>query len=234
MVFSQPGVAQSRDSFDPLRDNITDKLPPLSVLIDAAIAYDPTVKFSDLQVQVDKGNLTTAKSQWTNNFGIQGNYTYGNFNYLYNYSSGGGVAPNYATQQSLSQYAIGGFINIPFFNMVNRHNQIRIAKTQVSQAQTLVQTQTMAVREKVITQYNDVVLKQRLLVIKSKYLETSRINAQMAEKGFLNGTVTVDDYSQVSEIASRTEADYETTKMEFTTAYMLLEETTGMRFNLYN
>ena len=89
-------------------------------------------------------------------------------------------------------------------------------------------------REKVITQYNDVLLKQRLLIIKSKYLETSKINMQMAEKGFMNGTISVDDYSRVSEIASNTEADFETTKMEFMTAYMLLEETTGMRFNIYN
>lgn len=234
IAFCEPGFSQARNLFDPLKDNISDKLPPLATLIDSAVAYNAEVKFSTLQVQVDKGNLTTAKSQWTNNFGLQGNYTYGNFNYVYNNGAGTQVTPNYATQQSLSQYAIGAYINLPFYQFVNRHNQVRIAKTQVSQAQTLVQTQTQLVREKVITQYNDVLLKQRLLIIKSKYLETSKINMQMAEKGFMNGTISVDDYSRVSEIASNTEADFETTKMEFMTAYMLLEETTGMRFNIYN
>lgn len=92
----------------------------------------------------------------------------------------------------------------------------------------------MEIREQVIRQYNDVVVKQRLLRIKSRYLETSRINLQMAEKGFMNGTVTVDDYSQVSEIESRTESDFENTRMEFLTAYMILEEITGLTFNLYN
>jgi outer membrane protein TolC len=234
MGLLQPGYSQSRKSFDPLKDNIMDKLPPLATLIDSAVAYNPEVKFSTLQVQVDRGNLTTAKSSWTENLGLQGNYTYGNFNYLYNNAQGSGVAPNYAAQQSLSQYALGAYINLPFFDFINRHNQVKIAKTQVSQSQTLVQTRKMAVREKVITQYNAVVLQQRLLVIKSRYVETARINLQMAEKGFMNGTLSVDDYSRVSEISASTESDYETTKMDFMTAYMLLEETTGMRFNIYN
>lgn len=227
------GAAQT-GAFDPLKDNIGDKLPPLRTLIDSALANDPGMKYSNLQVTVNKGILHSSKAQWTQNFGLQANYGYGTFDYLYNSTAGGQAPPTYTLQQSLSQYGVGAYLRIPLFDIVNRHNEVKTAKAGVSQALTLVESRQMEIREQVIRQYNDVVVKQRLLRIKSRYLETSRINLQMAEKGFMNGTVTVDDYSQVSEIESRTESDFENTRMEFLTAYMILEEITGLTFNLYN
>jgi hypothetical protein len=56
----------------------------------------------------------------------------------------------------------------------------------------------------------------------------------MAEKGFVNGAISVDDYSRVSEIGARTETDFEAAKMDFVTAYMILEVLTGIKFNLTN
>jgi len=55
---------------------------------------------------------------------------------------------------------------------------------------------------------------------------------EMVEKSFINGTITLTEYSSLTEIASRAEADFETSKMEFRTAYMILEEIVGMKFNL--
>jgi outer membrane protein TolC len=233
----QPGVrgaAQTGSPFDPLKDNIGDKLPPLRTLIDSALANDPGMKYSNLQVTVNKGILHSSKAQWTQNFGLQANYGYGTFDYLYNSTAGGQAPPTYTLQQSLSQYGVGAYLRIPLFDIVNRRNEVKTAKAGVSQALTLVESRQMEIREQVIRQFNEVVVKQRLLRIKSRYLETSRINLQMAEKGFMNGTVTVDDYSQVSEIEARTESDFENTRMEFLTAYMILEEITGLTFNLYN
>jgi len=229
-----PGAAQTGGPFDPLKDDIGDKLPPLRILIDSALANDPGMKYSNLQVTVNKGTLHSAKAQWTQNFGVQANYGYGTFDYLYNSTAGGTAPPTYTLQQSLSQYGVGAYLRIPFYDIVNRRNEVKTAKAEVSQALSLVESRQKEIREQVIRQYNDVVVKQRLLRIKSRYLETSKINLQMAEKGFMNGTVTVDDYSQVSEIESRTESDFENTRMEFLTAYMILEEITGLTFNLYN
>ena len=56
----------------------------------------------------------------------------------------------------------------------------------------------------------------------------------MAEKQFLNGIINIAEYSSVTEIVSRSEADFESSKMEFRTAYMLLEEIVGIKFNLTN
>jgi outer membrane protein TolC len=232
-VLQLAGMAQSGNLFDPLKDDISEKLPKLSVLIDSALAYNPALKFNNLQISVNQGNLKSTRSQWTQNFGVQANYGYGTFDYIYNNSLGSAQPGTYTLSQSLNQYGVGAFLRIPFSDVVNRRNLINVAKAEVQQAQSLVATQQAVVREQVIRQYNDLILKQRLLRIVSKYLETARINMQMAEKGFTNGTLTVDDYSRVSEISARTETEFETARMDFLTSYQILEETVGMKFNLY-
>jgi outer membrane protein TolC len=231
-IFS--GAAQSNNSFDVTKDDISDKLPRLSVLIDSALVNNPEMRFNHLQVEINKGNLSTTRKSWTQDLGLQANYGYGTFDYLYNTTSGAQTPPTYTLSQSLQQYGFGAYLRLPLEDLFNHHNLVKTAKAEVSQAQSLVESQQILVRGTVIRQYNDLIGKQQVLKIKAKYLETARINLQMAEKGFTNGTVTIYDYSQVSEIAARTESDFETTKMDFLTTYMLLEEMTGMKFNLFN
>jgi hypothetical protein len=56
----------------------------------------------------------------------------------------------------------------------------------------------------------------------------------MAEKGFVKGTISLDDYSRVSEIGSHTETDFETAKIDFVNSYMIMEVMTGINFNITN
>lgn len=227
------GSAQQKNKFNPLTDDITQLLPPMSALLDSAFAHDPGLKFTQLQYLIDKGNLHTNQAQWTQDLGLQANAGYGTFDYLYNNNVGGQSQQQTTTlKQNETQFGVGGFFRLPLYDMVNRKNQIKISKAVMQQAETLSETRKNEIRELVIKQYNEIIVKQRVLKIKSKYLETSRINMQMAEKGFVNGTLTVDDYSRVSEIGSRTETDFETAKMDFINSYMIMEVMTGMKFNI--
>jgi outer membrane protein TolC len=226
------GIAQQKKKFNPLTDDITQMMPPMSALLDSAYAHDPGLKFTQLQYLIDKGNLHTNQAQWTQDLGLQANVGYGTFDYLYNNNIGGTSQQTTTLKQNETQYGVGGFFRLPLYDLVNRKNQIKIAKAVMQQAETLSETRKNEIRELVIKQYNDMVVKQRVLKIKSKYLETSRINTQMAEKGFVNGTISVDDYSRVSEIGTRTESDFETAKMDFINSYMIMEVMTGMKFNI--
>jgi hypothetical protein len=96
----------------------------------------------------------------------------------------------------------------------------------------MAQVQRIELRQTVIRQYNELILKHNLLKIKSKFLETSRINAQMAEKEFLNGVALVSEYARIAEINSRVESDFETVRMDFLTAYLILEEIVGIKFHI--
>jgi outer membrane protein TolC len=227
--------AQQKKKFNPLTDDITQIVPPISALLDSAFSHDPGLKFARLQIQIDKGALHTNQAQWAQDVGLQANAGYGTFDYLYNNSVGGTTQLQTTTlKQNETQYGIGGFVRLPLYDLVNRRNSIKTAKAVIEQAETLTETRKNEIRELVIKQYNDMVVKQRLLRIKSQYLETSRINTQMAEKGFVKGSISLDDYARVSQIGTSTESDYETARMDFINSYMIMEVMTGMNFNITN
>jgi outer membrane protein TolC len=229
---SRLAYAQTGNEFDPMKDDIGNNIPSLAVLIDSAISNNPYIQFRDLQIIVNTCKLKSSQVDWTKNIGFQSDLRYGNF-YSYSTNSSGGIEPPaIASSHNDTKYGVALYVSLPFYTLVNRKNQIKIAKTEIDQAKSMAEVQRNEVRQLVIRQYNELVLKQNLLRIKSRYLETSRINMQMVEKEFSNGVLSVSEYARISETVSRTETDYENSRMDFLTAYMILEEIVGMNFYL--
>lgn len=222
-------VAQN---FDILKDDLETVLPPLETIIDSAIANNPYVKFRDLQIDINKRKLQSDKTTWTRDLGIQTDVRYGTFDNFSTNTAEGQVPSLISTRRIQMNYGVGAYIKVPFFDFVNRKNQINLAKAEVEQAENFSQFQRDELRQSVIKQYNELIVKHRLLKIKSKYAETSKINMQMVEQEFTNGIISVSEYARISEIVTRTEIDFENSRMEFLTAYMILEEIAGTKFNL--
>ena len=227
-------VAQPTRMFNPLKDEITDILPPLSALLDSAYSHDPALKTGKYQVQIEKVNLKSSRSTWTQALGLQANIGYGTFDYFYNNSGGTAANTNqsYLSRQNQTQYQVGGWFNLPLSTITSQRNQTLLAKLKIDQSQSELAGLHNELQKQVIKQYYDMVGNQRVLKIKSNYLEISKINMQVAEKSFLKGAITIDEYSRVSEIESRTEVDYELARMNFLTSYQTLEVMVGMNFNL--
>ena len=234
LIIRLPGFAQQHKAFDLSNENIELLLPPLETIIDSAIAKNPYVKFRDLQITVNSYKLKSDRADWTRDIGFQTDVRYGTFdNFASNVVQGQNPALT-STKNTQTNYGIGAYIRIPFYDFINRKNQIKLAKAEIDQAQSFSQVQRNELRQLVIRQYNELIVKQRLLKIKIKYTETSRIHMEMVEKEFINGTISLTEYSSLSEIASRAESELESAKMDFRTAYMILEEIAGMKFNLSN
>ncbi|MDE3253460.1 MAG: TolC family protein, partial [Bacteroidota bacterium] len=83
----------------------------------------------------------------------------------------------------------------------------------------------------VIRQYQDVLLKQRILSIKSDGLSNAKLNMDMVQKEFSNGTIPVSEYVRISEIVDRAKTEYETAKTDFITVKMILEDFIGFTLN---
>lgn len=232
LIVRLPGIAQQGKEFYLLNDNIESMLPPLETIIDSALSKNPYVKFRDLQIIVNTHKLKSDRTDWTRDLGFQTDVRYGTFdNFASNVVQGQNPALS-STRNSQTNYGVGGYIRIPFYDFINRKNQIKLDKAEIEQAQSFSQVQRNELRQLVIRQYNELIIKQRLLKIKTKYAETSKIHMEMVEKEFINGTITLTEYSSLSEIASRAEAELESAKMDFRTSYMILEEIVGMKFNL--
>ena len=225
-------LAQDVNSIDILKDDIEFMLPPLETLIDSAIANNPNVKFSDLQITVNRYKLRADRTLWTKNLGIQTDIRYGTFDNFSTNTSEGQNPSLIASRSNQMNYGAGAYIKLPFYEIVNRKNQINIDEAEIEQAKYFSLVQQKELRQTVIKQYNDLIVRQRILKIKSRYAETSRINMQMVEKEFSNGIISVSEYASIAESVSRTETDFETSRMDFLTTFMILEEIVGIKFNL--
>ena len=125
---------------------------------------------------------------------------------------------------------MGVFLKLPLYDMIDRKNQINVAKIQLDQAKSMAQVQIDELRQIIIRLYEDILLKQKLLNIKSQSWGNARVNMDMVDKEFRNGNIPVNEFVRVSDIVSRTESEYETAKTDFITARKILEEVVGFSF----
>lgn len=220
--------------FDPMKDDIVEKLQPLSALIDSALKYDPYVRFRDLQVVVNQCKLNAEQSYWLRNLGVSSDVRYGTFNNFSTNTAEGQNPDYFATQVNQWNWGVGAYIKFPLIDLVSRKSQITLAETEIEQARSMVQLRKNEVRQLVIKQYNDLVLKQNLLKTKAQYLALITANNMLAEKEFQNGVSDLSEYTRITGIRAAAQSEFEIARIEFITAYMLLEEIVGFKFNFSN
>jgi outer membrane protein TolC len=119
-------------------------------------------------------------------------------------------------------------------DVLDRKNQMRMAKTEIDIARSDYEEKQSELRKIVIQQYNELILRQRLMKLAAKNLETIKINMELAEKEFLNGVIPLTEYTNISAGVANTEAGFENARTGFLNAYMILEEIVGMKFNVVN
>lgn len=228
--FPVASFAQNMEQSDTLAFSYNVDFPSLSVMIDSALATDAMVRFRDQGIIGKECNLTSYKNYWTRNVGLQADIRYGTFDNFSTNTSEGQSPSAFATRSNQTNYGIGAYIKFPAQDLVNRKNQVKMAKSELDQAESMAEVQRNELRQLVIKQYNDVLLKQRILKIRSRNLSTSRVNMEMVEKEFQNGVVSVTEYARISDIVARSESDFETARTDYVTACMILEEIVGFKF----
>ncbi len=202
-------------------------LPPLFSLIDSAIKHNASVQYRNLEITLRQTNLKSEKIYWTRNAGVQADTRYGTFDNFSSSSTSQSTTLLTSTNKQFN-YGVGVYLKLPLGDVINRKNQVKRAETEVEEAKQLSLAQQDEVRQMVIKLYQDVLLHQKLLVIKSSALGNARANGDMVEKEFKNGLIPVNEYVRISDIVSRAESDYEIEKKEFATAKLLLENVTGV------
>lgn len=204
-------------------------LPPLAVLIDSAVKRSGMVNYRIWETRIKEAAKVSSQNFWYRNLGVQADTRFGTFdNFLTN--NNGSTSTLLASRSQQFNYGIGAFIKIPLGDIIDRKNQIKKAENEIEQAKSAVVSQEEQIRQIVIKQYNELLLRQRLLKIRAVTYSNARVNMDMVEKEFRNGVIPVLEYARVSEIVSRAAIDFETAKTEYVTAKMLLEDMTGCQF----
>ncbi len=207
--------------------------PPLKVVMDSVLKRNAMLQFRKNHVGVKESTLASERIFWTRNIGVQVDSRYGTLN---NFSSSADGISNtaFSTLSKQYNYSVGMYLKFPVFDVLNRKNQLKLARLEIDEAKSMTKFQEDEIRQTVIRLYQDVILKQKLLLIKSKNLGNGKVNMEMVEKEFRNGVVPIAEYVRITSMTSNFEADYESAKSEFIIAKQLLEDMSGLVFNLTN
>jgi outer membrane protein TolC len=204
-------------------------IPPLFDVIDSALKHNALVRFREMDIRTKEYKLKSERTYWTRNLGLQADTRYGTFdNYAYNNT--GLSTSMLLTNSRQFNYGMGVYVKFPLADLFDRKNQINRASYELEQAHSMADAQQEELRQEVIRLYHDLLLKQKMLRIRSKALGSARVNQDMIENEFRNGLIPVVEYVRVSDIVSNVEADYEKAKSEFISSRMILEDIAGFSF----
>ena len=207
------------------------KFPPLSVVIDSVLKQSAIVNFRKQYVRIKESTLKSERLDLTKNISVQGTTTYGNIN---NFSTNEDGFSNTASLTTTTQlnYSAGLTVKFSFFDFLNRKQQLKFARLEIGAAKSMVKSQEEEIRQTVIKLYQNLILKQKLLKIRSRMLGDGKVNKQMVEKEFRNGVVPLSEYVRINGMTIGMEAAYEIAMSEFITAKQLLEDMAGFVFDL--
>jgi outer membrane protein TolC len=231
LVSIQSLGAQSMEATDSSVVTNDFNFPPLDIIIDSVIKRSAMVNFRINNIEVKEAALSTERIHWSRNIGLQADSRYGNLNNFSSNEDGEALSQVLTTTKQFN-YSVGFFLKFPLFDGINRKNQIKLAKSEVESAKSMVEFENEQIRRMVITLYQELLLKQKLLQIRSKNLGDGRVNMQMVEKEFRNGIVPISEYVRINGMTINMEAAYETALSEFITTKKMLEDMAGFVFDL--
>lgn len=223
--------AQTLESDNSLLRDIKFKFPPLEVVLDSVMKRSAMINFRNKRIGVMESELKSSKRDWIKNFGIVADTRYGTFDNFLTNSTGINSSSSSSYSKQLN-YTVGLFLKIPIFDVINRKNKIKLARLEVEEARSMAEFQEEEIRQTVIIKYQDLILKQKLLQIRSRRFGDGKVNMQMIEKEFRNGLVPLAEYVRIVGMTENMEAEYETAMSEFITAKQLLEDIAGFTFGL--
>jgi outer membrane protein TolC len=232
MIISFNNVqAQTSEFEDSSLNDRRFQFPPLQAIIDSVIKRSAMVAFRSNNVLSKEATLATERVHWSRNMGIAADTRYGN---LSNFATSEDGLTNSQALTTARQftYSVGIFLKFPLFDAINRKHQIKLATAEVDAAKSMAESQKEEIRQTIIRMYQNLILKEKLLQIRSRMLGDGRVNKQMVEKEFRNGIVPLSEYVRISGMTTNMEAAYETAMSEFITAKQLLEDMAGFVFEL--
>lgn len=236
LFMSQFLSAQEIDSslyFNPIRDDIAKKLPPLEALIDSAIEHSPLVKIEELQAAWERYEIITAKREWLRHWGLNGEVNVGNWTYR-DRDELTRRDRFYDSESRRTNYVAGVYVRIPIIYLVDRKNEINKKKKLLEISIVSREVVVREIRKLVIDTYTTLMQEQSILKITNDYQQVADMMMRNANNQFLNGEIPPEELARQKDYQTRGAADYALTIGRFNRAYTLLEEIVGIRFNLIN
>lgn len=207
------------------RRNLISLLPPLSLLIDSAIAYSPDITMAEASLERSEYQVQIGSKDWTEIVGFSGRYTYGQF------VANDGVGIGFS--QPAGGFQVFAGFNVPLSYFANRHERQGILLAEMEMEKQMIRRTEMEIRDLVIKTYNELVLLQRLINITAEARESAILQYQMAETRFREGELTLDELGSATDMRANFASEYEKLRAEFSQVYSDLERLVGTPFSKF-
>lgn len=210
--------------------DITEQLPPLAELMEIAVENSPIAKMLDANIRSGASKVNEEKRLWMKSVGVEGIARYGIFDDLYLSDDNSTIESSLATTKQ-SRFYIGGYVKMPISEIVDRSN-IKTAVAEKEMLQYQKQARLIELRQLVIVQYNELIKAYRKVQINTNAAETHRLQMLRAEIDFNNGKINVAEYARLDNMLSKTLLELEDAKLDYATAFQVLEQTVGKKIKL--
>jgi outer membrane protein TolC len=206
----------------------TDRLLPF--LIDSAVQNSADLKRMGKNINLYEQNLQTSKKTIFNSILLNTMYGYGNTGNIALEKDPSVVYP-YVQSSNVrtSRFNMGVTVQLPLGNFLSRKNTTRAAELQIDMAEQEKDALALSVRQQVIKMYQELKLAHALLLTAGKMQQTNSVSLSMSKKLFTDGQVSLEQYAKIQNDYHQSVMLYETQLSRFQTAFLMLEEFSGIR-----
>lgn len=210
--------------------DISERLPSLAILQQQAIENSPIFKMLDSDVEIYNYKIQEEQRLWLHSMGFEGGARYGLFDNLI-LTQDLGLVESATNTTRQGRYYVGAYVKIPLSDLFENSN-VKTARAERDRIQFQREVRIQELRQLIIVRYNNVIREYRGLVIKSNAVENFRMQRLRAQQDFRNGIMTVYEFARLEDMLSSAVIDLENAKMDFKTAFQVLEETVGVKITL--
>ncbi len=223
LLFFGLGTAFSQDDKD-----ITERLMPLSQLMDSAVLHSPMLKFYNADILINELKVKSEKRDWMRHLGVEAGVKYGLLDNVVFSSYFGANMNNFNSE---TRYSIGAYLRIPIGSVLDK-SAVKMSEQEIVKAEQLFERTLQELRQLVIIQYNNLIKSHRSLIVRSNLVATYEAQMLRAEKDFTEGNIDVSEYARLNEMYTTSILNLEENKVEFNTALQILQETVGVKIDI--
>lgn len=195
-------------------------LPPLTLLIDSAIANSPEVHQAEAFIKANEYAEAQARKDFWSTVIVGGQFNYGTFGNL--------IVDQVSTGEQFT-----ASIQMPLSTWIGRSDRIGQAQALIDNQKARREQASRLVQENVIAAYNQLLLIKRQLEIVGDAKETGELVKEMAELRFAEGELEVDQLGITTDFWARQGTQYEALRAQFSNTYYALERLVGVPFSKF-
>lgn len=205
-----------------INKDIEEQLIPLDSILYYATENSANLKMAVAETMKFKYNRDYIKWIWLNSVQLFYNWGYGN--QITNIIASNQVN-DVATQNLAAGYRFGINVVLPLGDLMGRSARLKSLKSEADMAKYKQDEARRIYKRLIIDDYFALVSNQKLLMVKSQDLETSRITAELAFIEMRRGKTQPAELSRLRNIMAVAEIGYEQAKRDFLSSYYRLETT---------